>query len=675
MENRIGIYPDNWFSKIYRQLHMDAHFGIFREIYRGFDAEATAQILKEIGCQMVSFMAHDGPCYYPSAIGRPHPGLDRDFVGEFTRALKKRDIKAIVYVGVHSGTGICKMPDTDTFLIPLYTEILKAYDVDGFFVDGIFQPYFMAPCDCASCRALFAEEVGGDLPENDGDSGAFAYRRWMNRRMDECMEKLWRALSAIKPGIAFLYNHVWVTRHPVTPPPYIQHVCWDTPVPLSGLYAWNFSFEARYLATLPDILPDITWSCMNVASHTWAGDYELRETEAFLQECATLLAGCGRTYIAHNPYPSGNPPAALMEAFGRVNRRTRELEPYVEGCAPVKDVAVFHAADSVWSKAPFKPHASWTPSPAYHSVAGAHKALIEGHVQVLIPNSEVLVETIQDYGALILAHQPVLSEREIERIRRFVQSGGALIATYETGTRDADNNPLDNFSLSDVLGVKYLTSSDTANSYLRVTQRNEEYGIPAMDIPVDGPYVRVQTTTARTLLELVPPYEGIKTGTPPPAVLSEGPGVTINAYGKGKAIYCAAELFGAYYRQNTPVLRKLALWMLGLVYPSGSRTIVLEHVPINVEVFYNQRGRERFIHLINYSGDKRETGIPQTQDFTVVHGIRVRVRISGRPVRFTKVPSGEAVTFTDQDGWISFDAAPFEIHDVYKIEVRHEAAK
>ena len=656
----------NWFAPIYRQLHLDAHLAEFSEIYRGFDATGTARAIEEIGCQMVSYMAHDGPCYYPSAVGQAHAGLDRDFVGEFTAALKGRGLKTIVYVGAHSGSGPCRMPDLDAFLIPLYTEIIEKYDVDGFFVDGMFQPYFMTPCDCESCRELFDREVGGELPVDDADPRAFAYRKWMNGRMDADIDRLWRALAAVKPDVAFLFNHVWITRHPVTPPPYILHVCWDTPVPQQGVYAWSFSFEARYLATLADAVPDLTWSCMNVASLDWV-DYELRETDAIVQECAILLAGGGRTYLSYNPYPSGNPAPALLAAFAAANARTRELEPVVEGCRPVKDVAALISADSAWSRAPVIPHVSWTPSPAYHPVAGAHKALVEGHVQLLMPNSEVCVETLGQYGALVLAEQAILSEREVAAIREFVDDGGALVATGETGTRDTDNEPLADFALADVLGVRYRESVATANCYLRVTGREEADGIPAMDTPVAGPYARVETTTAATVLELVPPYEAIRTGTPPPAVTAEGPGVTVNAYGKGQALYCAGDLFGAYFRQGTPVLRKLALWMLGSVYPVTARSIALEGAPTCVEVFYNERGAERFVHLINHASDKREGGVAQTQDFVAVHGIRVRLRLDDTPVSVTRVPSGEDVEVEYGDGWISFEAAPVAIHEVYQV--------
>ncbi|MBT4484287.1 MAG: hypothetical protein HOC71_11505, partial [Candidatus Latescibacteria bacterium] len=230
------------------------------------------------------------------------------------------------------------------------------------------------------------------------------------------------------------------------------------------------------------------------------------------------------------------------------------------------------------------------------------------------------------------------------------------------------NKPLDDFSIADVLGVSYLGSSDTINSYLRFTEKNDTFGIPAYDIQVAGNYMRIKTTTAKTLIELVPPYEGKKTGSPPPAELPEGPGVTVNSYGKGKAVYCASRLFEAYFREDTPNLRKLGLWMLNLVYPTESRTIVLEHTPINVEVFYNQRGSERFVHLINFTGDKREVGTPQIQDFITVHGIRVRARLNKKPAGIKTVPDGKKVMFTYRNGWASFEAEPLDIHSVYNIE-------
>ena len=688
----------NWFKDIYRLLHIDGGIVGQKDFKKGFDAEATAQVFDEIGVQMVSYQAKSRYSYYPTKIGVPDPTIDRDCFGELTRALKKRGIKSIAYYHIQrerkfqkshpdwvfnedpsvtiakdadkrETVSMClNSPYVKEVVIPQLKEIVNLYDVDGFFIDIVLQPFLSNNCYCKYCRELFAKEAGGEIPLDDSDPRAFAYRKWSNMHFEAVMEKYYRALSEIKPEITFLNNHCWINRYPVTPPSYVMHVTWDTPTPNTGLYSWNFSFQARYLATLNDVLPDITWSCMNVSSLGW-GDYELRETEAFLQECAIMLAGCGRTYPSYNPYPTGNPAPALMEAFGEVNKRTIALEPFVKDCKPVKDVAILHSADSVWSRVPMKPHVGWTPSHAYHPVAGAHKAMIEGHVQIGLTNSEVFLKTINDYNAIILPTQRILSDQECEAIRRFVRNGGALIATGETGMRDTENKHLSDFSIADVLGVKYMGTSETSISYLRMESKIDEFGIPAYDIPVVGKYVMVKPTTAKTLVEIVPPYKEIKRGTPPPAEISEGPGITINSYGKGKAVYCASELFAGYYIKDTPVLRKLALWMLNLVYPIGSRTVSCENTPINVELFYNQRGNERFVHLVNYSGDKREVGVAHAQDFPIIHGIMVKVRLKKRPTSITAVPGGKKVSFTYRNGLATFNVEPLEIHDVYRIEV------
>lgn len=190
-----------------------------------------------------------------------------------------------------------------------------------------------------------------------------------------------------------------------------------------------------------------------------------------------------------------------------------------------------------------------------------------------------------------------------------------------------------------------------------------------MDVQVMRGYARIAATTAKTLLDLVPPYEGQKGGMPPPALESEGPGVTINRFGKGAAVYCAGKPFDAYFTESTPVLRKLTLWMLGLVHPAETRIITLDSTPINVEMFYNARDDERFVHLINYAGDKRETGTPQTQDMVTVHGIIVDIALPARPREVTLVPEGSAVPFEYRGGRCRFVARPLGIHDVYRILV------
>ena len=486
--------------------------------------------------------------------------------------------------------------------------------------------------------------------------------------MEAKMDSLYRALSPLQPDLAIINNWAWLSQYPVTPPPYVRHLTFDTPVPNSGgLYSWSFSIEARYLATLAEIRPELTWSVMNTRMNTW-GRYDLRETDTLLQECAVLLAGCGRTYIGDVAFPSGNPDPAVIELCRRVNQRTRALEPFVRDCQPVPEVAILHSADSVWSRGAISAGSTWHHAPADYPVCGAHKALTEGHVQANILNSETLPQTLGDYRALLLADQRILSEAECDAIRTFVRNGGVLLATGQTGTRDADNQALGTFALADVLGVECGETETEEIGYLRVESEISPNGIPAMDVLAGNTSLSIRTTSADTLLELVPGYEG-KTA---PSATPRGPGITLNSYGQGRAICCALPLFHSYYAEGTPILRKLALWLLDQVFPAESRTVNLENAPLSVELFYNHRERERFLHLINYSADRRENGTPNVQDLPEVHGIRARIRVEAPPTRVTSVPEGRDVAFAYKDEHAVFEAEPLHIHSVYRIELARE---
>jgi hypothetical protein len=673
-------------------LHLDSHFAGFSNVYEGFDAEKAAQMYADAGFQLVSYFAKcwGGYSYYPTKIGIVHPTSRADYTGELTVALKKRGIRRIVYFmmmterelqqehpeWVVSGdpsnwapenirkqeTAIMcyNSPYTDRVAIPQMKEILQKYDVDGFFIDIVMQQYLEWNCYCPNCKEMFAREVGGEIPKSDDDPRAFAYRKWSNGHMEALMEKVHRELAAVKPDVAIIFNYTWMMAYPVTPPWFIPHVTWDTPTPAVGNYSWNFSVEARYLNTLPDV----PFSAMNTRGNNWM-DYALREPEAFQQECGLLLAACGGNYLSDIPYPSGNPDPAVYEVFGAVNDRYKSLEPLLVGSKPVPEVAVLHSADSVWSKSPLKPKPKWNFTPPYYAVTGVHKALAELHCQLGIVNSRVCCDTLQDYRVLVLSDQRILSREEEEKIREFVRNGGALLVTHASGTRDSKNTRLADFALADVLGVKYRSDGEVSNCYLRVPPGLQPFGIPAMDVEAGGSYTRIALTTARKLLDLVPPYRGTRGG--PPDTRPDGPGVTIHAFGKGRALYCAADLFGGYFEKGTPNMRKLAAWMLEQVYPRENRVILMENTPVTVELFYNERPGERFIHLVNYSGDKRDTGTPQVQDLPAVHGMAVRVRLEKRPADLLLLPEGKKVGFTWSDGWMRFEAVPLAVHDVYRI--------
>jgi hypothetical protein len=677
-----------WLKDTYLELHIDAHFGQLPAPYEGFDAEPAATILKDAGFQMVSCFAvcNAGYSYFPTKIGVTHPGLKRDFTGEMTAALKKRGIRVLAYVSVgpdrrfhqeHPDWMTIRNPSTpaqprgdmaqmcvnspwlEQAHIPALEEIVSLYGVDGFFLDSLISKFVQGACYCKYCREAFAAESGGAIPAADRDPNVYAHYQWLSRKGARYADKVIGKLTADKPGLAFALNHVWVTHNPVKPPSMSQLV-WEPVPPYPGTLSLDLSLEARYLSSQAGIA---NWSCMATRGNGW-GDYSLRDPASFRHEAAVLLASGGRPYFGDDSYPSGNPDPAVYKVYGGVNRRTAELEPFVRDSVPVKETAVLLSADSMWSALPLNPPGEWMGGPSSPAVAGAHKALVEEHAQFGILNSEGLVETLADYKALVIPEQCILSAPECDAIRRFVQSGGALIATGDTGTRDANNRPLDDFSLADVMGVRFLGRGETRRAYLRARVDMEDFGIPSMDVQVAGGYSRIQTTTAKRLLDLVPPT-GPKQA---PAETPEGPGITLNQFGQGKAIYCAVRLFASYHQEGTPVLRGLAAWMLHLALPPARRVIVLENAPLNVVAAFNSRGPDKFLHLVNFTGDKRIAGAQRLQSFSAVSGIRIGIACRARPRRIILAPERKPIPFEWKNDRAWFQAQPLIMHDVYMME-------
>jgi hypothetical protein len=201
------------------------------------------------------------------------------------------------------------------------------------------------------------------------DPNVFAHHRFLTQKMNRYAEKVTGAL----PNLAFVFNHVWVSRNPVNPPAAVNQLVWEPAPPYPGVLSLDFSLEARYLSTVPGL---VNWSCMSTRGNGW-GDYAVRDPAEYRHEAAVLLASGGRPYFGDDSYPSGNPDPAVYRVFGEVNQRTSAMEPFVKARRPVKDIAVLLSADSIWSKLPLVPPREWMGKPSSPAVAGAHKMLIE----------------------------------------------------------------------------------------------------------------------------------------------------------------------------------------------------------------------------------------------------------------------------------------------------------
>ena len=84
-----------------RAVHLDFHTmpGVY-DVGRDFDAAAFAETLSNAGVEYITVFAkcNLGFAYYPTKVGVPHPGLQRELLGPMLEACHERGIRAAAYL-------------------------------------------------------------------------------------------------------------------------------------------------------------------------------------------------------------------------------------------------------------------------------------------------------------------------------------------------------------------------------------------------------------------------------------------------------------------------------------------------------------------------------------------------------------------------------------------------
>jgi beta-galactosidase GanA len=183
-----------------------------------------------------------------------------------------------------------------------------------------------------------------------------------------------------------------------------------------------------------------------------------------------------------------------------------------------------------------------------NEIRGIETVLMENHIpHDFLIDDHIEEEKIKKYKLIILPNVKCMSQKEITLFKKFVDSGGKLIATYASSLFDEKGAELENYGLNEVFGVNYAGK--------RVNTRSDNY-----QFILDKAHPLVVEDSVETELlfnaghtTLCKPMANTKvvcTWVPtiqnqPPdkswvdKFSTEYPTITENTYGKGKVIYFA----------------------------------------------------------------------------------------------------------------------------------------
>jgi hypothetical protein len=680
-----------WYRQSFRKAHLlyvSPQWAARRG--EGFDAVAYADAYERAGIELVQLYCkdHHGVCYYPSSLGLQYP---RNILGELLPELKQRGIKLMAYMsmgfdnyagGLHpEWRAANEMGDPHKngpfwhlsvyspyadFLMQQIDELARDYDVDGYWLDIIplarhipqelwmIQPH-PVPDYSFYAQRRYRELTGKGLPVRPTPDEVDEIFEVMTGEVAAFLERSYATIRKYRPDAVITYNGAGAPGDPIDSGDLIS-------IEGHAPHYLRQSFIARWAKDREKPFEMLTAGGL---SRTPVGggwnSLDQKPAETLRLEAAICIAQGGNPVFGQVPHTDGSTDAEQFRTFGKMFRPIREIEPWLVGAKGVADVGL------VCASKPRQASGHWLRMTA--GAEAAHEALLAHHVQYDIVR---LDRDISHYRAIVLAEQTALGDEEAEKLRAYVQGGGTLIATGQSGLFDGRGKPRADFALADVFGIRYAGPVPAEFVYLRLDDETLAEAVTHVPIIADQIGVAVTLAGAETLGRLAEPEARRTDATTvlwcdsSPDWNHVHPGLVEHRYGKGICRYLAFPV-RCDNMPNVWIKRLLGV----LAVQAVERPLLRTNASAGVEVTLNRQGGRLVLHLVNHhGGDPNRLSIGDTM--LSIAGVEVTLnhRAAGLDAvaRVSLAPGGETVPFERVPEGIRFVVPAFTIHAVLGID-------
>jgi hypothetical protein len=433
--------------------------------------------------------------------------------------------------------------DEDVWLCPndpVYKERVKSSfsqlaetGIDGIWIDI---PKFQCDfgdwdsnwaCHCEDCVKKFIEDTGFELPRRvDWDSDVWkTWILWRQQVITDYIKELNNTVKSVNPECMVIVEH-W---HGIDSESVRE--AWS-PILLQGVTdclaheysaASSNSLTYDYYNYLRDVASYLFYRGLDGEHPSWVLAYSSEKKGQKMLAATLLTAGC-------NFYDTDTP-----DMDGTVS-----LQQQDEIFTWIKDYALYYYEGEPWgntavyySKATmdFLYHEQWGEGDFYCEFMGISMMLLSSHIPYEVIFS---LDDVNQFHTVILPNIAAMSDQEIEKVNEFVNKGGKVIATGETGTYDEwgsrrPQNLLDkNVVRIPGLGSQYYREVSPYNAWWIPEKRGsgEEVRtqfltvLEALDIPgvfeVDAPkeVIILPFKNGNALIFRIVNLSGISTGEP-----------------------------------------------------------------------------------------------------------------------------------------------------------------
>jgi hypothetical protein len=504
----------------------------------------------------------------------------------------------------------------------LLAEMVE-YGIAGFHLDMVDQGFGPPTgCWCEHCQKLFQAEYGRPMPkgvnwEDEDWDRMLQFRYATSDRFEKMLTDHVRRLNP-QVTVDFNYHGNAPFSWEVGQTPVVHAGNGDFVTGEAGLWAFgalSASFNAAwYRAATPGKPFQIAVQRGVRMYH----DQTTRPLNDMRWELFTLLAhGAFVTMIDKTAYDGWLDPVAyerIGELLGEARAKRAQF-----GHEPVREVGIYFSARSRDWIGRDKP-ASW-----FQSVQGAHKACVYEHLGFgFLFDENLSLEGLKQFPVVCLPNTGILSQREVDLFRSYVEEGGKLLVTGHSGQFDRLGKPLATSTLENLIGAQVKRRREDADSWVRfgpeAEARQELVGGLRDNWPflVRGPATVYESTTATSIGELLDSHRAAlanpgnyNTDWPLSARQVAGPAVLINSVGQGTVLtFAGSPDFATGSEHHIVEARKLFANAVRLLNPNPRVHI---DAPANVEAVVTDDPATRTlrVHLIAYNATPQSTPVKE----------------------------------------------------------------
>jgi hypothetical protein len=576
--------------KTYRMMEWECHTppeGNFK-----INVEAAVTAARDAGAESLMFYTQDhwGYALYPSESAVPHPNLDYDLFGTEVRAAANNGISTVAYYSLQfNNQCVIRHPDwgwvneegvpqkdrwyitcLDTpyrqYVLKMMEEIFSRYEVQELFLDifGIqFELYHQMGrnpfCFCKYTEEAWNKEHSSD-PYRDGFKTREGWERrfqWHQRRtMTEMLDAIIEIARRHRPGILISLNggpasfpndimqkvdFIYAEPLPCVTGVSLGSIVmrgWGRPYFQAGLFT-----EYGYVDTYPGSIPRVQADALIV-----------QNARTFFVGNAPVLGGLDRQGFSERWFD------VAKVTWEDVKNVDRFLGPEIE---PLMSTAMLYSESTRGEL-----DAENRPVDFRHSTLGALETMTyAGRPVESLAEFNLKPDVLDRFEVLVLPEVTVLSAAQAGVIRRWVDKGGTVIASYQCGLLDSDRKPRNNFPLADVFGVDYVSHEDQyskagegkqaeenfTSTYLEPSGHRLANMLSVSTVGLPGSFLKVKRTTAEEVMRYRLPImvqdlshdKWFNWGPPPPGAQTAGTAVAYNKFGKGQSVYIGVPIFWA----------------------------------------------------------------------------------------------------------------------------------